>query len=255
MLINNHNLRILKVFYIFWLFLIDLIHGYYYFAFLIVIILHHMMVYHHYMTDIIIYIYITMYRNNMYNYIYTIYYFIYIFIIIVLSGIHRYDSVSSSLSVFQVALRMTCTISMLRRRLRLLVSLGCLVRQWPWDFSHHLTVVFLWGRVLGGFDHWLWSKDVKNIFIFTSSGFLRLFLSSSCETWGLWAVRLSTNGIFQLQICWKTFALFRPIISRIPTCANKTCSVNIHTQWLGADGGTIFQITDSWSTISLSAVH
>ena len=45
-----------------------------------------------------------MYRNNMYNYIYTIYYFIYIFIIIVLSGIHRYDSVSSSLSVFQVAL-------------------------------------------------------------------------------------------------------------------------------------------------------
>ena len=56
MLINNHNLRILKVFYIFWLFLIDLIHGYYYFAFLIVIILHHMMVYHHYMTDIIIYI-------------------------------------------------------------------------------------------------------------------------------------------------------------------------------------------------------
>ena len=104
MLINNHNLRILKVFYIFWLFLIDLIHGYYYFAFLIVIILHHMMVYHHYMTDIIIYIYITMYRNNMYNYIHTIYYFIYIFIIIVLSGIHRYDSVSSSLSVFQVAL-------------------------------------------------------------------------------------------------------------------------------------------------------
>ena len=162
---------------------------------------------------------------------------------------------SSSLSVFQVALRMTCTISMLRRRLRLPVSLGCLVRQWPWDVSHHLTVVFLWGRVLGGFDHWLWSKDVKNIFIFTSSGFLRLFLSSSCETWGLWAVRLSTIGIFQLQICWKTFALFRPIISRIPTCANKTCSVNIHTQWLGADGGTIFQITDSWSTISLSAVH
>ena len=61
MLINNHNLRILKVFYIFWLFLIDLIHGYYYFAFLIVIILHHMMVYHHYMTDIIIYIYIYYY--------------------------------------------------------------------------------------------------------------------------------------------------------------------------------------------------
>ena len=121
MLINSHNLR---YFIFFWLFLIDFIHGYYYFAFLIVIILHHMMAYYHYMTDIII----LLCTGIICIYLYHI---LLLHITTYSSLLYYQESIdmirfSSSLSVFQVALRMTCTISMLRRRLRLPVSLGCL---------------------------------------------------------------------------------------------------------------------------------